>query len=164
MKDRIRQARESAGFTVTSLAKEVRIDKSSISSFESGRRNPSPRTLTAIADACKVSEEWLRTGEGPMRPEKPPDEHYDVDSALLEIASETELTSFELRFVKAFLSLTPQQRNVFEQMFQKTIDEPLDKEETLLENRRRERLHEEVDREIDLEKDTPGKSSDSSVG
>lgn len=164
MKSRIKQAREAIGLTQIRFAEALNVSRSYVSYLECGEREPSDRTVHDICRICGVNEEWLRTGEGPMRPEKPPDEHYDVDSALLEIASETELTSFELRFVKAFLGLTPQQRNVFEQMFQKTIDEPLNKEETLLENRRRERLHEEVDREIDLEKDTPGKSSDSSVG
>lgn len=158
MKDRIRQAREEAGYTVTALAKEIKVDKSSVSSFETGRRNPSPRTLSDIARVCRVNEEWLRTGEGPMRPEG---NHYDVDSAMAEIASEIDLSQLEFNFAKAYLRLPVEERRFFERMVGSMIEDvqKMEKEEN-----KRKKLHEEVDRQLDLEKSTQEESSDSMFG
>jgi SOS-response transcriptional repressor LexA len=64
-KDRIKAARQHAGFTQTKLAWIVGIDQASISDLERGRSQRSSYNAS-IADACGVSAIWIESGEGPM--------------------------------------------------------------------------------------------------
>nr|CRH06266.1 putative HTH-type transcriptional regulator for conjugative element [Candidatus Magnetococcus massalia] len=65
LKDRIRTAREYAGFTQKELADRVDISQTAIHKLECGRSRSSRRTV-AIALACGVNPIWLETGEGDM--------------------------------------------------------------------------------------------------
>lgn len=157
MHNRIKQARESINCSQTKLAKELHLNRSTVSLYESGTREPSDRTIADIARVCRVSEEWLRTGKGPMRPEY---EHYDVDSAMAEIASERDLSQLEFNFAKAYLRLPVEERRFFERMVGSMVEEvqKMEKED------KRKKLHEEVDRQLDLEKSTQEESSGSMSG
>jgi SOS-response transcriptional repressor LexA len=64
-KDRIKAARQHAGFTQAKLAWIVGIDQASISDLERGRSQRSSYNAS-IADACGVSAIWIESGEGPM--------------------------------------------------------------------------------------------------
>ncbi len=158
MKERIKKARESIGLTQSQFAKAINVSRSYVSYLECGEREPSDRTIADIARVCKVNETWLRTGEGPMRPE--PSEHYDVDSAMAEIASEIDLSQLEFNFVKAYMKLPVEERRFFERMVGSMIEDvqKMEKEE------KRKKLHEEVDRQLDLEKSTQEPSSGSMSG
>lgn len=57
--ERIRQAREAAGYTKTRLADEVGCSISLISEIESGTRNCTPKRLEKIAKVLKVREKFL---------------------------------------------------------------------------------------------------------
>ena len=172
MKTRIKTARESAGYTQMAFAKAINVSRSYISYIECGERVPSDRTIADIARVCNVNEAWLRTGEGPMRDEGPPDSHYDVDSALNEIASELDLSPIELNLVKAYLSLPLAQRKAFETMFKTTSErisaserEEHKKSSMHLDNRtEKEVMTEEFERQFDLEKEPKEKSKDSMYG
>lgn len=61
--DRIRQAREHAGFSQARLAQLVGLEQQTISKLE---RTPFARTsrLHRIAEACGVDVRWLETGQG----------------------------------------------------------------------------------------------------
>lgn len=58
---------EESGLTKTAFGERINLTPSSISKLMSGAQNPSDRTLIDIADKFGVREDWLRTGEGPMR-------------------------------------------------------------------------------------------------
>ena len=158
MHNRIKQARESINCSQTKLAKELHLNRSTVSLYESGTREPSDRTIADIARVCRVSEEWLRTGEGSMKPEK--EDHYDVDSAMAEIASEIDLSQLEFNFVKAYMKLPVEERRFFERMVGSMIEDvqKMEKED------KRKKLHEELDRQLDLEKSTQEPSSGSMSG
>lgn len=63
LKDRIKQARKSAGLTQRELALAVGVSQPVISQLESGENLQSVHLLK-IADACQVDATWLSSGEG----------------------------------------------------------------------------------------------------
>jgi transcriptional regulator with XRE-family HTH domain len=56
---RLAKIREDAGYTQSSLAREVGISQSAISQIEAGERNPSYETIRQIAEAMKLSPAYL---------------------------------------------------------------------------------------------------------
>lgn len=56
---KLRKARENTGFTQREVAKELKISKSTIASYETGRTQPDIEMLGLIADFYNVSLDWL---------------------------------------------------------------------------------------------------------
>ena len=67
---RISMVVEESGLTRTEFGKRINLSQPTISNLMKGTQNPSDRTLIDIADKFNVREDWLRTGEGPMRMER----------------------------------------------------------------------------------------------
>jgi len=105
LKDRIRLAREQAGLSQRALAKMMEMNHASISILEAGKREPTPRTLKGIAEATGVNLEWLKTGEGPMLPEKGRPEPDDIDKLVSARGLSPEIGIF----IRKLISLTPDQ-------------------------------------------------------
>lgn len=66
MKDRIKELRRALDLTQDEFGGRIGITKSSISTMESGRSNPSEQTLRSMCREFGVSYLWLTTGEGSM--------------------------------------------------------------------------------------------------
>lgn len=62
--DRISIVMQDAGINQTDLAKRLGTNPSSVSSWVSGRYNPSSQTITQICEAFGVNPEWLKDGIG----------------------------------------------------------------------------------------------------
>jgi transcriptional regulator with XRE-family HTH domain len=60
--DRLRKARELAGYSQAELATVTGISRQSINSYETGRTTPRRPQLLAWATACHVEYEWLTGG------------------------------------------------------------------------------------------------------
>ncbi len=56
---RIKERRNRLGITQTQLAKAARLTPAAISQFESGARKPAFDTLSSLADALKVTTDYL---------------------------------------------------------------------------------------------------------
>lgn len=65
-KERIKQLRQKLDLTQDEFGGRIGITKSSISTMESGRSNPSEQTLRSMCREFGASYLWLTTGEGPM--------------------------------------------------------------------------------------------------
>lgn len=76
--DRISKVVEESGLTKTAFGEKINLTPSSISKLMNGTQNPSDRTLIDIADKFNVREDWLRTGEGPMRMERTREEELQA--------------------------------------------------------------------------------------
>ena len=105
MKDRIKEARKHAGLSQRDLARLTEINNSSIALIETGKRNPRMATLKLIADVTGVNLEWLKTGEGPMCPEKNEPEPDDIDKLVSARGLSPEIGIF----IRKLISLTPDQ-------------------------------------------------------
>ena len=62
--DRIKAIMDEHGLNQTDLAKRLGTNPSSVSSWLSGRKNPSSQTITQICEAFGVNPEWLKDGIG----------------------------------------------------------------------------------------------------
>jgi len=105
VKDRIKEARKHAGLSQRDLARLTEINNSSIALIETGKRNPRMATLKLIADVTGVNLEWLKTGEGPMCPEKNEPEPDDIDKLVSARGLSPEIGIF----IRKLISLTPDQ-------------------------------------------------------
>ncbi|BDU72949.1 helix-turn-helix domain-containing protein [Mesoterricola silvestris] len=63
--ERIKEARESRGFTQEDLAGILRTSRTLISAWERDETVPRGSTRIKIANALGCDQEWLRTGSGP---------------------------------------------------------------------------------------------------
>ena len=61
--DRMRKAREVAGYSQSELARRLSIARQSVSNYEQRHTKPLPAIRKAWAGACGVDENWLITGE-----------------------------------------------------------------------------------------------------
>lgn len=105
MKDRIREVREHFGLSMEKFGSRIGIGKASISLLESGKNNPSVRTITLICREFGVNEQWLRTGEGEMF-------EQTRASVLDRLSTEYDLSREQRSVIEAFLDLDPQERDV----------------------------------------------------
>ena len=93
MQERIRRARRKAGLSQAALADLVKVRRSAVSNWESAKDVlPSMQNLVAIAQACRISIEWLGTGRGGMTSD--PEALADIptaDAELVDAHEEREL-------------------------------------------------------------------------
>lgn len=65
--ERLKLARETAGFTQQSLADQCKLTKGAISQIETGGNGIAGDNVFPIADTLGISARWLMTGKGEMR-------------------------------------------------------------------------------------------------
>lgn len=70
---RIKEVRKISKLTQTDFGKKVKVSGAAVSMIESGINEPSDQTISLICREFGVREEWLRTGDGSMKEEKPRD-------------------------------------------------------------------------------------------
>lgn len=69
---RLREARHSAGLTLSALAHAIGVQLQSIWRWEHGRAMPQFDAVSRIATVCRVEIQWLGSGEGPMHRDSKP--------------------------------------------------------------------------------------------
>lgn len=67
--DRVKEARENAGFTQETMARLLKVSQPTYSKYEGGRGADAPSLmphymLSDFATICRVSVDWLLTGTG----------------------------------------------------------------------------------------------------
>lgn len=90
MNERIKIVRKEAGMKQSEFAERLGIKTSTVTSYETGVRVPSDAIITSICREFRVSETWLRTGEGEMFLP------VDDDDELAQVMAEIKLSSDEL--------------------------------------------------------------------
>lgn len=63
---RLKELRKALKLTLEQFGKKIGLSKASLSEFENGKHEMTPRTRLAICREYGVSEKWLETGEGEM--------------------------------------------------------------------------------------------------
>lgn len=64
--ERIKQVRQHLKLNQEDFADKLNLKRNSITLIETGRRNPSDRTLIDICREFNINEEWIRYGTGEM--------------------------------------------------------------------------------------------------
>lgn len=119
MKERMFNLRKKLGLGQEEFGRRIGITRSSVSGFESGRRNPSDQTIISICREFNVNETWLRTGEGEMFVE------MELEDELMQWAG-TVLASkpddFRKRFVRMLSRLSENEWELLTKMAQELTD------------------------------------------
>jgi HTH-type transcriptional regulator/antitoxin PezA len=104
MKERLKEIRKSNpnGKTQETFANYLEISKENISSYESGRRNPSDAFIKLVCEKCNVNEDWLRTGNGEMFMPETKDEQI---SKMLADVMKSEEGNFKKKLISALAQL-----------------------------------------------------------
>lgn len=111
MHQRIALARKERKFTQDDLAEATGLTKNFISLIETGKREPSERTIKDICRILNLSEDWLRYGKGEMfLPKTMEQELIDFTADLL--IGENE--SFKKRLISALAKLSEEQWDLLE--------------------------------------------------
>lgn len=96
--NRFKLVRNHYRLTTKDVAEKLYLSQSSISNFENGIRNPSPRTIKTFCEAFGVNESWLETGEGEMFAE-------ETNSETEAIVREYGLSASVAALIRAFAQL-----------------------------------------------------------
>lgn len=97
------------------------ITKAAISRIESGVTNLTPQMAKSIAREFGISEEWLKTGEGEMRP-------ATASGAAAEIAARLKLGAWATQALERFMALNEKEQVLFLKILEKILAPAADQE------------------------------------
>lgn len=104
LKEKLRQARKAAGLTQLQVAKAIGVTESTYCGYETGKRQPDPMKISAIASVLGVSGDFLLDINLPENKKKPaPESRHDELYNLLSLLSDDDLDDV-LEFVRYKLS------------------------------------------------------------
>lgn len=106
--------------TQESFGEKAGLSKSMIINMLYDRIEPNERNIKRLCNAHHINLHWVMTGEGKMFEQLTEDE--ELACMLGELLSDEEPT-FKKRFIKAFLELTPEQIEIFENFVMKLADQ-----------------------------------------
>ena len=116
MNTRIALARKERKVKQDDLAEMCGLTKNFISLIETGKREPSDRTIKDICRALNANEDWLRTGKGEPFKEMTKEEEIAEFTADLFL---DQTDSFKKRLVAALAQLTEEQWETLELVIDK---------------------------------------------
>lgn len=114
MNERLKELRKILGLTQQEMADKIGVKRNTIATYESGKVDPSSRTIADICEKFDVREEWLRTGEEPMLVELPPeDEAAKLASLLLKgYQGNDEMYGLILDIIRTYASLSEKDQKI----------------------------------------------------
>lgn len=118
MNNRIKELRNTLNLTLDDFGQKIGVQSSAVSKLEHGRTSLTEQTIKLICAVTwpggrKVSEIWLRTGEGDMF------EQLSTEDELIRCLTEIQHrdpTDMQLRFIKAVAKLPPGKWGVIEDL------------------------------------------------
>lgn len=112
-KDRLKALRKAKGLTQKEFADALRVSRSNIASYETGKNELSGAVISLICKTFSVSEVWLRTGNGNMFSENAREEEIMVFKGdTLAVESE----DFRKRFVSMLAGLNQEEWKLLEKI------------------------------------------------
>lgn len=110
---RIMQVVEESGGNMSDFARNIEVTPAYISKLKNKPDSvPSTDVIKRICDKYNVREQWIRTGEGPMKLPAP-DEDLDYINDLL-AGDSGEVVRFVHRFLRTYRELTPDRQKVMQ--------------------------------------------------
>ena len=114
MKDRIKQLRRTFHLTQQEFADRLGIKRGALANYEIGRNEPIDAVISLTCREFRVSEPWLRTGEGEMFPTLSEDEHLAHFFGQMN----TEGDTFRRRFLLTLSRLSDEEWRTLEALVQ----------------------------------------------
>ena len=96
--NRFKIARETLKLSQRDVAEQIGIGATAISRIESGGNNPAERTVKLFCSKLGVSEDWLRTGSGPMMAST-------LDDELSALAQAHGLDEMDVALIRTYIDL-----------------------------------------------------------
>lgn len=104
--ERIRDARKSLKKTQKEFAQALGFSENYVWQLEKNQREPSDRTISDICRVFGIREQWLRTGETPMKPQL--SRNAEI-SRFVNQAMEGETETDTQRILAALMDATPEE-------------------------------------------------------
>ena len=117
--DRIKEIRKVRGLKQSELADACGVKAATVTSWETGTRNPSESVLLAICRVYGINEEWLRDGSGEMFTQITRDEQ--IEEFIGEMLRGEE-DSFKKRLVSVLARLSEDEWKVLEGIAEKVSE------------------------------------------
>lgn len=111
-KDRLKALRKAKGLTQKEFADVLRVSRSNIASYETGKNELSGAMISLICKTFSVSEVWLRTGNGNMFSENAREEIAAFMGDIQAVESE----DFRKRFVSMLAGLNLEEWKLLEKI------------------------------------------------
>ena len=124
IKDRIKELRKAKGLTQLEFADKLKVSRSNIASYETGKNELSSAVISLICKTFSVSETWLRTGEGEMFSENSREEQI---SAFIWDTLAAEPEDFKKRFVSMLASLNLEEWKLLEKIAKELVEKDQEK-------------------------------------
>ena len=124
IKDRIKELRKAKGLTQLEFADKLKVSRSNIASYETGKNELSSAVISLICKTFSVSEVWLRTGEGEMFSENSREEQI---SAFMGDTLAAEPEDFKKRFVSMLASLNLEEWKLLEKIAKELVEKDQEK-------------------------------------
>ena len=98
LNDRFKFARETLKLSQRDVAEQIGVGATAISRIESGGNNPAERTIKLFCSKLGISEDWLRTGSGPMMA-------ATLDDELSALAQAHGLDEMDVALIRTYINL-----------------------------------------------------------
>ena len=122
MIERIKKIRTALNLTQSEFAEQLRLQRNTISLLETGKRNPSERTIDDICNIFNVSKEYLLNGTEPMFTQT-------YSDTMEQLKKEFNLDEFSFNLVHEYLKLDPAQREKVRDFFYRVVELESDEQE-----------------------------------
>ena len=126
IKDRIKELRKAKGLTQLEFADKLKVSRSNIASYETGKNELSSAVISLICRTFSVSETWLRTGEGKMFSDTAREEQIAAFMGDV-LAAETE--DFRKRFISMLSSLSVDEWRFIEEKAKELVEKDQEKKQ-----------------------------------
>lgn len=117
--ERIKEARKAKGMTQAELARLVNLKRNTIGNYEIDNIEPSDRSIIDICRVLNLNETWLRTGEGEMFLDLPPDKELDEIFAQIRVSDDTTIKAI----IRAYWRLSDGDKAVIRKVIADIADE-----------------------------------------
>ena len=124
IKDRIKELRKAKGLTQFEFADRLKVSRSNIASYETGKNELSSAVISLICRTFSVSETWLRTGEGEMFSDTAREEQI---AAFMGDVLEAESEDFRKRFISMLSSLSVDEWRLIEKKAKELVEKEQEK-------------------------------------
>jgi hypothetical protein len=124
IKDRIKELRKAKGLTQLEFADKLKVSRSNIASYETGKNELSSAAISLICRTFSVSETWLRTGEGEMFSDTAREEEI---AAFMGDVLAAESEDFRKRFISMLSSLSVDEWRLIEEKAKELVEKEQEK-------------------------------------
>ena len=124
IKDRIKELRKAKGLTQLEFADKLKVSRSNIASYETGKNELSSAVISLICRTFSVSETWLLTGEGKMFSDTAREEQI---AAFMGDVLAAESEDFRKRFISMLSSLSVDEWRFIEEKAKELVEKDQEK-------------------------------------